>query len=68
MMTSSNENIFRVTGSLSEEFIDHRWITLTKDSDAELRRFLWSAPEQTAEQAIQTPVVWDAIAVIMTSL
>ena len=27
MMTSSNGNIFRVTGSLCEEFTSHRWIT-----------------------------------------
>ena len=27
--------------------------------------FLWSAPEQTAERTIDTPVVWDAIALIM---
>ena len=26
MMTSSNENIFRVTGPLCKEFTDHRWI------------------------------------------
>ena len=30
--------------------------------------FLWSAPEQTVEQNIETPVIWDAIALIMTSL
>ena len=30
--------------------------------------FLWSAPEQTVEQKIETPVIWDTIAVIMTSL
>ena len=29
---------------------------------------LWSAPEQTVEQSIETPVIWDAIALIMTSL
>ena len=37
MMTSSNGNIFRVTG--------HLWIPRTKVSDAELWCFLWSAPE-----------------------
>ena len=36
MMTSSNRNIFRVTGPLCEEFTCHRWILLTKASDAEL--------------------------------
>ena len=35
-MTSSNGNIFRVTGLLWEEFAGHRWIPLTKASDAEL--------------------------------
>ena len=39
-----------------------------KGSDAELWCFLWSAPEQTVAQAIETPVIWDAIAFIMTSL
>ena len=29
-MTSSNENIFRVTGPLCGEFTGHRWIPLTK--------------------------------------
>ena len=33
------------TGPLCGEFTGHRWIPLTKASDAELRRFLWSAPE-----------------------
>ena len=45
-----------------------RWIPFTKASDAELRRFLWSAPEETAEQTIETLVIWDDIALIMTSL
>ena len=45
MMTSSNGNIFRVTGHLCGEFTGPRWIPLTKASDAELWYFLWSAPE-----------------------
>ena len=45
IMTSSNGNIFRVTGPLSVEFTGHRWIPLTKASDAELWCFPWSAPE-----------------------
>ena len=45
MLTSSNGNIFRVTGPLCEEFTGHRWISLTKASDAELWCFLWSAAE-----------------------
>ena len=36
MMTSSNGNIFRVTGPLCGEFTGDRWIPLTKASDAEL--------------------------------
>ena len=36
MMTSSNGNIFRVTGHLCGEFTGHRWIPRTKASDGEL--------------------------------
>ena len=39
-MTSSNENIFRVTGHLRGEFTADRWIPCTKASDAELRWFV----------------------------
>ena len=49
MMTSSNENIFRVTGPGCGEFTGHRWIPITKASDADLWCFLWSVPEQTIE-------------------
>ena len=59
MMTSSNGNIFRVNGTLWEESTDDRWIPLTKANDA---------AEQTVEQTIETSVIWDAIALIMTSL
>ena len=68
MITSSNRNIFRVTGPLRGGSTGHRWIPLPKASDAELWRFLWSAPEQMVEQAIETLVIWDAIALIMMSL
>ena len=44
MMTSSNGNIFRVTGHLCGEFTGHRWIPRTKACAAELRCFLWSVP------------------------
>ena len=37
-------------------------------SGVELWCFLWSAPVQRAEQAIETPLIWDTIALIMTSL
>ena len=43
VMTSSNGNCFCVTGPLCGEFNGHRWIPLTKASDAELWCFLWSA-------------------------
>ena len=49
MMTSSNGNIFRVTGHLCVEFTGDRWIPCTKASDEELWCFLWSAPEWTVE-------------------
>ena len=49
MVTSSNGNIFRVTGPMCGEFTGHRWIPLTKATDAELRYFLWFTPEQTVE-------------------
>ena len=35
--------------------------------DAELWCFLWFAPEQTIQQTIEKPVIWDAITLIMTS-
>ena len=40
---------FPVTGPLCGEFTGHRWIPLTKASDAELWCFLWFAPEQMVE-------------------
>ena len=45
MMTSSNGNIFRVTGHLCGEFTGPRWIPRTKASVAELWCLLWSASE-----------------------
>ena len=36
MMTSSNGNIFCVTGPMCAEFTGNRWIPLTKASDAGL--------------------------------
>ena len=49
MMTSSNGNLFLVTGLLCGEFTGHRGLPLTKASDAKLWCFLRSAPEQTIE-------------------
>ena len=65
-MTSLNENMFRVTGPLWGESTDHRWIPLTKASDTGFGVFL-AAPEQTVEQTIEAPVIWDAVALITTS-
>ena len=45
MMTSSNGNIFRVTGPLCGELTGHRWISRTEASGAELWCFLRSASE-----------------------
>ena len=42
----TNGIIFHVTGPLWEKFTGHRWIPLTKASDAELWCFLCSAPEK----------------------
>ena len=68
MMTSSNGNIFRITDPLWGESTGQRRIPLTKATDAYLWCFLWSAHEQTVEQVIETPVIWDVIALIKTSL
>ena len=68
MVTSLNGNIFRVTGPLWGEFTGHQWIPLTKANDAELWCLLSFAPEQVDEQTIETLVIKDAIALIMTSL
>ena len=51
MITSSNGNIFRVTGPLCGEFTGLRWIPRTKASDAELWRFLWSASKRLSKQS-----------------
>ena len=59
---------FCVTVPLWGESTGHWLIPLTKASDAELWCFLCSSPEQTVEQAIETSVIWDAIALIMTLL
>ena len=58
----------RVTCPFWGESTGHRWINLAKAIDAELWYFLWSVPEQTGEQTVETPVIWDAIVVIRTSL
>ena len=50
------------------EFNGHRWMPLTKASDTELWFSFLFAPEQTVEQTIETSVIWDTNALIMTSL
>ena len=67
-MTSSNGNVYRVIGPLCGEFTGHRWILLTKASDAEFWYFILSAPVQTIVQIVETSVFWDSIALIMTLL
>ena len=67
-MTPSDENMFRVSGHLGGETIGNRWIPLTNTSDLELWCFLWSLPEQTVEQTIETPGIIDAIPLNITSL
>ena len=66
-MTSLNGSNFRVTGPLCGEFTGHRWIPLTKVSVCgdliSSLTFAW-----TNEWTIETLMVWDAIAIIMTSL
>ena len=50
---------------VSGEFPSQRPVTRSFDV---FLRFLRSGPEQTPDKTIQTPVSWDAIALIMTSL
>ena len=58
----------RVNGPLWGISTGHRWIPVSQASEAELWCFLWSAPEQTVEQTIETSVIWDAIVAIRSSL
>ena len=53
MMTSSNGNIFRVTGRLREKFTGHRGIPLTKASDEELWYFLSAPNKRLSKQSIR---------------
>ena len=70
MMTSSNGNIFRVTGPLCEEFAGHRWIPLTKASDAELWCFffIYTWINDWVNNREAGDFSWDAIAPIVTAL
>ena len=60
-------DLFRVTGPLCGEFTGHRWIPLTKASDTDLWFLFDLCLKKTIEQTIETPVIWDTIALIMTS-
>ena len=51
MMTSSNGNIFRVTGHLCGEFTGPRWIPRTKASDAELWCIIWCLNKPLSKQS-----------------
>ena len=66
--TSSIGNIVCVTGPLCGESTGRRWISLTKASDAELWCFLWCAHKYMVDQTINISVIWDAMALIVTSL
>ena len=69
MMAASNGIIFRVTGPLCGGI--HRSpvnSSLKSQWRGALVCFLWSALEQTVEEIIEAPVIWDAIAPTMTSL
>ena len=49
MMTSSNGNIFSVTGPLYGEFTGDQWIPLTQAIGEKLWYFNWSTPEPTVK-------------------
>ena len=68
MMTSSDGNIFRVTDRLWGETTGHWWITPTKASNAELWCVLCCVPEQTPDQTVDMPVIWDTMVLIITPL
>ena len=71
MMTSSHENILCVIGPLCGECTGHWWIPLTKASDSELWCFLRAAGDLRRNRAhydVSVIVIWDAIALIVTSL
>ena len=47
---------------VTEGFPSQKPVTLSFDAT------LWSVPEETVEQTMETPVIWDAIALIIISL
>ena len=66
MMTSSNKNIFGVTGLLWGKSTGHRWIPLTKASDVGFWCFLWCAPGRRVEQIDEMLVIWDTMMLIVS--
>ena len=67
-MIASNGNIFHVTGPLCGESTSHLWISLTKAGDAELWFFSLICTRTNSSVNNWAPVIWDTIALIMTSL
>ena len=45
-----------------------RWIPLTKANNVDIWCFLLYAPEQMTEQTVDILLIWDTMALIMTSL
>ena len=64
----SERNSFQVTGPLWGDSTSHRWVPLTKATNAKLGLFPWARSEKTAEQTVDMLVNWDAMALIITSL
>ena len=60
------ETFFCVTGPLGGDPPVTGGFPSPRACDAELWCFLWSAPEQTVGQTIETHVIWDVIALTMT--
>ena len=74
MMTSSNGNIFHVTGHLCGEFTCHRWISHTKASDAELWFFFDLRPNKRFSKQswgwwfdMPSPPLWHHCNVVISS-
>ena len=65
MMTLSNGNIFRITGPLWGESTGRRWIPPTKASGAGVFFDLRMDKRMSKQSG---SVIWDAVALIMTSL
>ena len=67
MMTAPNGNIYRVTGPLCGEFSGHRWIPLTKNSDAELWYFRRAHYDVTVMDDKVTNQMWSLWWLLVTS-